>query len=174
MWITLIFLWIEHLKLILSSHWFVWMRKIAEILLSVQYTVLYESPANTKLKSNLYTLTWWLKVNFVYTSISHLDFNRALSSCYNLLMIVDYLFGFISNCKWHFVGKICSICYNTDNWDLLAKYSKRFVKAGVKLHKATFEIWMNFAARRGLNSSFLFFFNCFCITFHIMISTGWI
>ncbi|KAK4779850.1 hypothetical protein SAY87_015956 [Trapa incisa] len=41
------------------------------------------------------------------------------------------------------------ICNNADNWDLLTKYSKRFVKAGVKLHKASFEIWMNFAAKRG-------------------------
>ncbi|KAK4762791.1 hypothetical protein SAY86_008559 [Trapa natans] len=44
---------------------------------------------------------------------------------------------------------VFSICHDTDNWDLLSKYSKRFVKAGVKLHKAAFEIWMNFAAKRG-------------------------
>ncbi|OWM67822.1 hypothetical protein CDL15_Pgr010760 [Punica granatum] len=44
---------------------------------------------------------------------------------------------------------VFSICYNTNNWDLLAKYSKRFVKAGVKLHRAAFDIWMNFAAKRG-------------------------
>ncbi|KAK4785367.1 hypothetical protein SAY86_002056 [Trapa natans] len=45
------------------------------------------------------------------------------------------------------------ICNNTDNWDLLTKYSKRFVKAGVKLHKASFEIWMNFAAKRDPSQS---------------------
>ncbi|ESQ47719.1 hypothetical protein EUTSA_v10021000mg [Eutrema salsugineum] len=40
-------------------------------------------------------------------------------------------------------------CYVSDNWVLLAKYSKRFCRAGVKLRKTTFGIWMEFAAKRG-------------------------
>ncbi|KAK3417807.1 hypothetical protein EUGRSUZ_H03774 [Eucalyptus grandis] len=44
---------------------------------------------------------------------------------------------------------VSSICNDTDNWGLLAKYSKRFVKGGVKLHKAAFDIWMEFAAKVG-------------------------
>ncbi|XP_030463159.1 uncharacterized protein LOC115682931 [Syzygium oleosum] len=44
---------------------------------------------------------------------------------------------------------VFSICYNTDNWGLLTKYSKRFVKDGVKLHRAAFDIWMEFAAKVG-------------------------
>lgn len=41
------------------------------------------------------------------------------------------------------------ICHDTDNWDLLAKYSKKFSKAEVKLRKTTFDSWMEFAAKRG-------------------------
>ncbi|XP_019082880.1 PREDICTED: uncharacterized protein LOC104786507 isoform X2 [Camelina sativa] len=41
------------------------------------------------------------------------------------------------------------ICHDTDNWGLLAKYSKKFCKAGVKLRKTTFDVWMEFAAKRG-------------------------
>lgn len=44
---------------------------------------------------------------------------------------------------------ICSICYNTDNWQLMSKYSKRFVKAGVKLRQTAFDLWMEFAAKIG-------------------------
>ena len=43
----------------------------------------------------------------------------------------------------------CSICYNTDNWELLSKYSKRFIKAGVKLRQTSFDVWMEFAAKIG-------------------------
>ncbi|XP_023634406.1 uncharacterized protein LOC17879383 isoform X2 [Capsella rubella] len=41
------------------------------------------------------------------------------------------------------------ICHDTDKWDLLAKYSKKFSKAGVKLRKTTFDVWMEFAAKKG-------------------------
>uniref|UniRef100_A0A2N9GWX7 Uncharacterized protein n=1 Tax=Fagus sylvatica TaxID=28930 RepID=A0A2N9GWX7_FAGSY len=44
---------------------------------------------------------------------------------------------------------IFSICYNTDNWELMSKYSKKFVKAGVKLRKTSFDVWMEFAAKTG-------------------------
>ncbi|EOY06418.1 RING finger and CHY zinc finger domain-containing protein 1 isoform 1 [Theobroma cacao] len=42
-----------------------------------------------------------------------------------------------------------SICYNTNNWELISKYSKKFIKAGVKLRQTTFDTWMKFAAQRG-------------------------
>ncbi|XP_023642650.1 uncharacterized protein LOC17891118 [Capsella rubella] len=48
---------------------------------------------------------------------------------------------------------VCRICHDTDNWDLLAKYSKKFCKAGVKLRKTTFDVWMEFAAKRGDSKS---------------------
>ncbi|KAI5434929.1 hypothetical protein KIW84_021668 [Lathyrus oleraceus] len=41
-----------------------------------------------------------------------------------------------------------SICYNTDEWELINKYAKRFVKTGVKLRQTSFETWMGFAAKR--------------------------
>ncbi|KFK22962.1 hypothetical protein AALP_AAs50914U000400 [Arabis alpina] len=41
------------------------------------------------------------------------------------------------------------ICHDTDKWDLLGKYSKKFSKAGVKLRKTSFDTWMEFAAKRG-------------------------
>ncbi|KAL9267587.1 hypothetical protein AKJ16_DCAP25000 [Drosera capensis] len=41
------------------------------------------------------------------------------------------------------------ICYDADNWGLISKYSKRFLKAGVKLRKITFDTWMEFAVKRG-------------------------
>ncbi|KAL6896920.1 hypothetical protein ACP4OV_007492 [Aristida adscensionis] len=44
---------------------------------------------------------------------------------------------------------VFSICYNADRWDLLSKYAERFVKAGVKLHRTAFDIWMEFAAKVG-------------------------
>ncbi|XP_030923743.1 uncharacterized protein LOC115950659 [Quercus lobata] len=44
---------------------------------------------------------------------------------------------------------VFSICYNTDNWELMSKYSKRFVKAGVKLRQTAFDVWMEFAAKIG-------------------------
>ncbi|XP_057475441.1 uncharacterized protein LOC130763533 isoform X2 [Actinidia eriantha] len=44
---------------------------------------------------------------------------------------------------------VFSICYNTDNWELLSKYSKRFIKAGVKLRQTSFDVWMEFAAKIG-------------------------
>ncbi|NP_001149561.2 adenyl cyclase [Zea mays] len=48
---------------------------------------------------------------------------------------------------------VFSICYNADRWDLLSKYAERFVKAGVKLHRAAFDIWMDFAAKVGDSQS---------------------
>ncbi|GMY27658.1 RING finger and CHY zinc finger domain-containing 1 isoform 1 [Fagus crenata] len=44
---------------------------------------------------------------------------------------------------------VFSICYNTDNWELMSKYSKKFVKAGVKLRQTSFDVWMEFAAKIG-------------------------
>lgn len=44
---------------------------------------------------------------------------------------------------------VFSICYNTDNWQLISKYSKKFVKAGVNLRRTSFDIWINFAAKIG-------------------------
>ncbi|KAK2992034.1 LOW QUALITY PROTEIN: hypothetical protein RJ640_014895 [Escallonia rubra] len=44
---------------------------------------------------------------------------------------------------------VFSICYNTDNWDLISKYSRKFLKAGAKLRQASFDAWMTFAAKRG-------------------------
>lgn len=44
---------------------------------------------------------------------------------------------------------VFSICYNTDKWELITKYSRKFIKSGVKLHQTTFETWMEFAANRG-------------------------
>lgn len=44
---------------------------------------------------------------------------------------------------------IFSICYNTDRWDLMCKYAKRFVKAGAKLRRTSFDTWMTFAAKLG-------------------------
>ncbi|KAE9602146.1 hypothetical protein Lal_00049917 [Lupinus albus] len=48
---------------------------------------------------------------------------------------------------------VFSICYNTDDWKLLEKYAKRFVKAGVKLRQTSFRTWMEFAAKRGNTES---------------------
>lgn len=44
---------------------------------------------------------------------------------------------------------VLGICYDTDNWELISKYAKRFAKAGVKLRKTSFDAWMKFAAKRG-------------------------
>ncbi|KAK4713762.1 hypothetical protein R3W88_019669 [Solanum pinnatisectum] len=44
---------------------------------------------------------------------------------------------------------VFSICSQTDNWDLICKYGKRFVKAGVKLWKTSFDTWMEFASKIG-------------------------
>ncbi|KAH0657099.1 hypothetical protein KY285_031981 [Solanum tuberosum] len=44
---------------------------------------------------------------------------------------------------------VFSICSQTDNWDLICKYGKRFAKAGVKLRKTSFDTWMEFASKIG-------------------------
>ncbi|XP_039050381.1 uncharacterized protein LOC120191510 [Hibiscus syriacus] len=44
---------------------------------------------------------------------------------------------------------VFSICSNTNDWELISKYSKRFIKAGVKLRQTTFDTWMEFVVRRG-------------------------
>lgn len=44
---------------------------------------------------------------------------------------------------------VFSICYNTNKLDLISKYARRFIKAGVKLHRTAFDIWMEFAAKIG-------------------------
>lgn len=44
---------------------------------------------------------------------------------------------------------VFSICYDTNDWELINKYAKRFVKAGVKLRQTSFDTWMTFAAKRG-------------------------
>ncbi|KNA15174.1 hypothetical protein SOVF_100290 [Spinacia oleracea] len=44
---------------------------------------------------------------------------------------------------------VFSICYDANKWELISKYSRRFVKAGVKLRKTAFDIWMEFASKRG-------------------------
>lgn len=43
-----------------------------------------------------------------------------------------------------------SICYNTNNWDLISKYATKFLSARVKLRPSTFDIWMEFAAKLGI------------------------
>ncbi|XP_074574529.1 uncharacterized protein LOC141830973 [Curcuma longa] len=45
--------------------------------------------------------------------------------------------------------KVFSICYNTNNWDLISKYATKFLSARVKLRPSTFDIWMEFAAKLG-------------------------
>ncbi|GER33144.1 adenylyl cyclase [Striga asiatica] len=44
---------------------------------------------------------------------------------------------------------VFSICYNADKLDLMCKNGKRFVKSGVKLSQSSFELWMEFAAKKG-------------------------
>lgn len=44
---------------------------------------------------------------------------------------------------------VFSICYETDSWELMCKYAKRFVKAGVKLRRTSFDTWMTYAAKLG-------------------------
>ncbi|KAL8121621.1 uncharacterized protein LOC141659170 [Apium graveolens] len=44
---------------------------------------------------------------------------------------------------------VFSICFNTDKWDLISKYSKRFIREGVKLRETSFDAWMEFSAQRG-------------------------
>ncbi|XP_022861789.1 uncharacterized protein LOC111382142 [Olea europaea var. sylvestris] len=44
---------------------------------------------------------------------------------------------------------VFSICYDTDRWDLISKYGKRFVTSGVRLRQTSFDMWMEFAARKG-------------------------
>ena len=71
-----------------------------------------------------------------------------------ILFFLDSFFPFKISCSfqllisWIYIV-LCSICYNADRWDLLSKYAERFVKAGVKLHRAAFDIWMDFAAKVG-------------------------
>ncbi|KAJ4823083.1 hypothetical protein Tsubulata_009613 [Turnera subulata] len=44
---------------------------------------------------------------------------------------------------------VFSSCCNSDNWGLISKYARRFLEQGVKLHKTAYDLWMDFAAKRG-------------------------
>ncbi|KAJ8766293.1 hypothetical protein K2173_022352 [Erythroxylum novogranatense] len=44
---------------------------------------------------------------------------------------------------------VFSICYNSKDWNLISKCSNKFLKAGVKLRGTAFDLWMDFAAKRG-------------------------
>ncbi|XP_073301690.1 uncharacterized protein [Primulina huaijiensis] len=44
---------------------------------------------------------------------------------------------------------VFSICYSADRWGLMSKYGKRFVKSGVSLRRTSFDLWMEFAVRKG-------------------------
>ncbi|XP_073150038.1 uncharacterized protein [Henckelia pumila] len=44
---------------------------------------------------------------------------------------------------------VFSICCSADRWGLISKYGKRFVKSGVSLRQTSFDLWMEFAARKG-------------------------
>ncbi|PIN14364.1 hypothetical protein CDL12_13010 [Handroanthus impetiginosus] len=44
---------------------------------------------------------------------------------------------------------VFSICYSADRWDLISKHGRRFVKSGVKLRQTSFDLWMEFAAKKG-------------------------
>ncbi|KAK6122621.1 hypothetical protein DH2020_043636 [Rehmannia glutinosa] len=44
---------------------------------------------------------------------------------------------------------VFSICHSADRWDLISKNGKRFVKSGVKLRQTSFDLWMEFAAKKG-------------------------
>ncbi|KAL0323492.1 UNVERIFIED_CONTAM: hypothetical protein Sangu_1968500 [Sesamum angustifolium] len=46
------------------------------------------------------------------------------------------------------VDIVLSICYSTDRWDLMTKHAKRFVKSGVNLRQTSFDLLMEFAARK--------------------------
>ncbi|KAL8485480.1 hypothetical protein ACS0TY_027687 [Phlomoides rotata] len=44
---------------------------------------------------------------------------------------------------------VLSICHSSDRWDLISKFGKRFVKSGIRLRQTAFELWMDFAAKKG-------------------------
>ncbi|RAL51161.1 unnamed protein product [Cuscuta campestris] len=44
---------------------------------------------------------------------------------------------------------VFSICYHNDNWELMCKYGKMFVKGGARLRQGSFDLWMEFAAKMG-------------------------
>lgn len=44
---------------------------------------------------------------------------------------------------------VFSICCNANRWDLISKYGKRFVKSGVSLRQTSFDLWMEFTAKKG-------------------------
>ncbi|KAJ4793476.1 adenylyl cyclase [Rhynchospora pubera] len=47
------------------------------------------------------------------------------------------------------VDIIFSICYNTNASETLFMYAQRFLKAGTKLHRSSYDIWMELATRTG-------------------------
>lgn len=67
----------------------------------------------------------------------------------------------------------CSICYNTDNWLLMSKYSKNFIKAGVKLRQTAFDLWMEFATKIGLCKFFLQLFHLKHLSMVLSALTVW-
>ncbi|KAB1214048.1 hypothetical protein CJ030_MR5G017311 [Morella rubra] len=68
---------------------------------------------------------------------------------------------------------VFSICYNTDNWQLMSKYSKNFIKAGVKLRQTAFDLWMEFATKIGLCKFFLQLFHLKHLSMVLSALTVW-
>ena len=77
------------------------------------------------------------------------------SPCCFLEVAVHYMYASLRKWSCHVIdiwSHCCRICYETQKWGLLSKYAKRFIKAGgVNLRQATIDMWMEFAAKRGLN-----------------------
>ncbi|XP_051130101.1 uncharacterized protein LOC127250723 isoform X2 [Andrographis paniculata] len=44
---------------------------------------------------------------------------------------------------------VFSTCVSGDRFDLITKYGKRFAASGVKLRQSSYDLWMEFAARKG-------------------------
>lgn len=57
----------------------------------------------------------------------------------------------------------CRFCNKTGRLDLLIKYAKRFIKAGVNLRTASFDMWMELAANRGTDCCLFVFLNASCL-----------
>lgn len=57
----------------------------------------------------------------------------------------------------------CRFCNKTGRLDLLIKYAKRFIKAGVNLRTASFDMWMELAANRGPDCCLFVFLNASCL-----------
>lgn len=111
----------------------------------------------------------------------HVKHIRMISLPFSFVDLFLINFASASHLVHHIVWlnfPFCSICLGAGKFDLMTKYGKRFVTSGVKLRQTSFDMWMEFAAKKGMRQlSLILQLHIFLIPAHfltLLITIHWI